>query len=128
MSQINKMSKVIMASTTAALLLIGGNISLQQASAANGTPNYEVKFNLNPSIVVDSRHNLISSVRSQFSTGSKSYRVQYMDTAKGALDAQGWSDRIRKKSSDSTHQLQLWNDTHQPLQRQIQQYHLYQRD
>ncbi|WP_310501560.1 fibronectin type III domain-containing protein [Paenibacillus qinlingensis] len=102
------MSKVIMASTAAALLLTGGILSPQQASAANGTPNYEVKFNLNPSIVVDSSHNLISSVRSQFSTGSssKAYRVQYMDTATGALDAQGWSDRIRKKSSDSTHQFQ----------------------
>jgi hypothetical protein len=109
MSRVNKMSKVIMASTVAALLLIGGNLSPQQASAANGTPNYEVKFNLNPSIVVDSSHNLISSVRSQFSTGSssKAYRVQYIDTATGALDAQGWSDRIRKKSSDSTHQLQF---------------------
>ncbi|NOU63430.1 carbohydrate-binding protein [Paenibacillus sp. LMG 31461] len=109
MFQAYKMSKVIMASTAAALLLTGGILSPQQVSAANGTPNYEVKFNLNPSIVVDSSHNLISSVRSQFSTGSssKAYRVQYMDTATGALDAQGWSDRIRKKSSDSTHQLQF---------------------
>lgn len=109
MFQVHKMSKVIMASTAAALLLTGGILSPQQASAANGTPNYEVKFNLNPSIVVDSSHNLISSVRSQFSTGSssKAYRVQYMDTATGAMDAQGWSDRIRKKSSDSTHQLQF---------------------
>ncbi|NQX62282.1 fibronectin type III domain-containing protein [Paenibacillus qinlingensis] len=109
MFQAYKLSKVIMASTAAALLLTGGILSPQQASAANGTPNYEVKFNLNPSIVVDSSHNLISSVRSQFSTGSssKSYRVQYMDTATGAMDAQGWSDRIRKKSSDSTHQLQF---------------------
>lgn len=109
MFQVNKMTKLIMVSTTAALLLTSGVLTPQQASAANGTPNYEVKFNLNPSIVVDSSHNLISSVRSQFSTGSssKAYRVQYMDTATGALDAQGWSDRIRKKSSDSTHQLQF---------------------
>ncbi|OCT16663.1 hypothetical protein A8709_08295 [Paenibacillus pectinilyticus] len=109
MFQMNKMSKVILASTAAAILLTGGVLSPKQAFAANGTPNYEVKFNLDPSIVVDGSHNLISSVRSQFGTGSsyKSYRVQYMDTASKTMDAQGWSDRIRKKSTDSTHQLQF---------------------
>ncbi|MEC0145922.1 hypothetical protein [Paenibacillus alginolyticus] len=43
------MSKVILASTVAAILL-----------------NYEVKFNLDPSIVVDASHNLIRESRQHF--------------------------------------------------------------
>lgn len=109
MIQISKTSKAFLVTATAAILLTGGMISPTQASAANGTPSYEVKLNLAPSIVVDSSHNLVSSVRSEFSTGSsaKSYRVQYMDTAGRSMDGQGWSDRIRKRSDESTHQLQF---------------------
>ncbi|UKS27434.1 carbohydrate-binding protein [Paenibacillus sp. HWE-109] len=106
---LNKTSKLVLATTAAAVLLAGGVFSPQQASAANGTPSYEVKLNLAPAIVADASHNLVSSVRSQFATGSsaKSYRVQYMDTAARSLDGLGWSDRIRKRSDQSTHQLQF---------------------
>ncbi|MEC0232069.1 hypothetical protein [Paenibacillus alba] len=105
---LNKTSKLVIATTAAAVLLTGGVFSPQPASAANGTPSYEVKLNLAPAIVADASHNLVSSVRSQFSTGSsaKSYRVQYMDTAARTMDGQGWSDRIRKRSDQSTHQIQ----------------------
>ncbi|NEW08393.1 hypothetical protein GK047_20560 [Paenibacillus sp. SYP-B3998] len=95
--------------TVAAAVLLTAVFSPQQALAKNGKPSYEVKLNLAPSKVADSSHNLVSAVRSQFDTGSssKSYRVQYMDTASRTLDAQGWSDRIRKRSDQSTHQLQF---------------------
>ncbi|GFZ77260.1 hypothetical protein GCM10008018_23540 [Paenibacillus marchantiophytorum] len=106
---LNKTSKLVLATTAAAVLLVGGVFSPQQASAANGTPSYEVKLNLAPAIVADASHNLVSSVRSQFATGSsaKSYRVQYMDTTARSLDGLGWSDRIRKRSDQNTHQLQF---------------------
>ncbi|MWC29711.1 fibronectin type III domain-containing protein [Paenibacillus sp. MMS18-CY102] len=101
--------KAAMAGTVAAMLLASPLLVPKPAFAANGTPNYEVKLNLDPSLVLDSSHNLVSAVRSEFSTGTstKKYKVQYMDTATQSLQGQDWSDRIRKRDDQSTHEIQF---------------------
>lgn len=101
-------SKALIAATAATVLLPVA-WTTPSANAAVGTASYEVKFSLKPEVVLDSSHNLVSAVRSEFGTGSsyKSYRTQFMDTAGLTMDAQGWSERIRKRSDQSTHEIQF---------------------
>ncbi|SFD97646.1 hypothetical protein SAMN05216378_1834 [Paenibacillus catalpae] len=108
-SPLQRMVKTALVGTVAAAILATPFLHSQSAFAAVGTPNYEVKLNLDPSLVLDSSHNLVSSVRSEFDTGSsyKSYKVQYMDTATQSMQGQGWSERIRKRSDESTHEIQF---------------------
>ena len=101
-------SKALLAAT-AATALLPVLWTTPSANAAVGTASYEVKFSLKPEVVLDSSHNLVSAVRNEFDTGSsyKSYRTQFMDTAGLTMDAQGWSERIRKRSDQSTHEIQF---------------------
>lgn len=107
-SPMQRMVKAALAGTAAAALLSAPLLNPQSAYAAVGTPNYEVKLNLDPALVLDSSHNLVSSVRSEFDTGSsyKSYSVQYMDTADQSMQGKGWSERIRKRTDQSNHEIQ----------------------
>ncbi|WP_435166722.1 fibronectin type III domain-containing protein [Paenibacillus glycanilyticus] len=107
-SPMKRMVKTAVAGTMAAALLAAPFLYSQSAFAAVGTPNYEVKLTLDPALVLDSSHNLVNSVRSEFDTGSsyKSYKVQYMDTAAQSLQGQGWSERIRKRDDQSNHEIQ----------------------
>ncbi|GMK47426.1 hypothetical protein PghCCS26_45560 [Paenibacillus glycanilyticus] len=107
-SPMKRMVKTAVAGTMAVALLAAPFLYSQSAFAAVGTPNYEVKLTLDPALVLDSSHNLVSSVRSEFDTGSsyKSYKVQYMDTAAQSLQGQGWSERIRKRDDQSNHEIQ----------------------
>ncbi|WP_127533227.1 fibronectin type III domain-containing protein [Paenibacillus kobensis] len=104
----NRIWKAALAGSLAAAMLAGPLLAPKSAYAANGTPNYEVKLNLDPAVVLDSSHNLVSAVRTQFSTGTstKNFKVQYMDTNTQSLQSQGWSERIRKRSDQSTHEIQ----------------------
>ncbi|ACT04144.1 fibronectin type III domain-containing protein [Paenibacillus sp. JDR-2] len=107
-SPMKRMVKTALAGTMAAAMLAAPFLYSQSAFAAVGTPNYEVKLTLDPALVLDSSHNLVSSVRSEFDTGSsyKSYKVQYMDTATQSMQGQGWSERIRKRDDQSKHEIQ----------------------
>ncbi|TCM91055.1 hypothetical protein EV294_109132 [Paenibacillus sp. BK033] len=107
-SPMKRMVKTALAGTMAAAMLAAPFLYSQSAFAAVGTPNYEVKLTLDPALVLDSSHNLVSAVRSEFDTGSsyKSYRVQYMDTATQSMQGQGWSERIRKRDDQSNHEIQ----------------------
>ncbi|WP_197275058.1 CYTH domain-containing protein [Luteipulveratus halotolerans] len=82
---------------TAAALAPAVNTSAH--ADANAVPSYEVKLNLGAS-ALDSTGTPTAAVRSAFglsSTGAKrSY--SYYDTSALALDAQGWSVRLRHKS------------------------------
>ncbi|MCM3630588.1 fibronectin type III domain-containing protein [Paenibacillus glycanilyticus] len=107
-SPMKRMVKTAWVGTMAAALLATPFLHSQPAFAAVGTPNYEVKLNLDPALVLDSSHNLVSAVRSEFDTGSsyKSYKVQYMDTASQSMQGRGWSERIRKRDDESKHEIQ----------------------
>ncbi|MEV8588142.1 hypothetical protein [Streptomyces sp. NPDC051180] len=71
-------------------------------AAANAVPGYEVKINLTTA-ALDSAHAPTSAVKSAFGiTGSaKARSYSYYDTDGLALDAQGWSVRLRHKSGSS---------------------------
>ncbi|GLX68673.1 fibronectin type III domain-containing protein [Paenibacillus glycanilyticus] len=107
-SPMQRMVKSALVGTVAAALLATPFLNSQPVFAAVGTPNYEVKLNLDPALVLDSSHNLVSAVRSEFDTGSsyKSYKVQYMDTATQSMQGKGWSERIRKRDDQSNHEIQ----------------------
>ncbi|CAK7230091.1 hypothetical protein SBRCBS47491_007469 [Sporothrix bragantina] len=66
-------------------------------------PNYEVHLQLDPSVVLNSDYRLNTDVIDEFdmpSTVTKK-NVQYIDTVDKALDAQGWSCRIRNIENES---------------------------
>ncbi|MFJ6105290.1 hypothetical protein ACIQHY_30345 [Streptomyces sp. NPDC092359] len=71
-------------------------------AAANAVPSYEVKINLTAS-ALDASHNPGAAVKSAFGiTGSaKARSYGYYDTDGLALDAQGWSVRLRHKDGSS---------------------------
>ncbi|MFB6840342.1 hypothetical protein [Streptomyces sp. NPDC056361] len=71
-------------------------------AAANAVPTYEVKINLTVA-ALDSAHAPTAAVKSAFGiTGSaKARSYSYYDTDGGALDAEGWSVRLRHKSGSS---------------------------
>jgi hypothetical protein len=61
-------------------------------------PDYEVKFFLAPSVVLDSNNDLKTSVRSYFGMPSTKTKMsmQFLDTTGQAINAQGWNVRVRK--------------------------------
>ncbi|MFC7216962.1 hypothetical protein ACFQLX_02060 [Streptomyces polyrhachis] len=69
---------------------------------ANAVPTYEVKINLTAA-ALDASHNPTAAVKSAFGiTGSaKSRSYSYYDTDTLALDAEGWSVRLRHKDGSS---------------------------
>ncbi|MGW7414305.1 hypothetical protein [Streptomyces sp. NPDC054863] len=71
-------------------------------AAGNAVPTYEVKINLTAS-ALDASHAPSSAVRSAFGiTGSaKARSYSYYDTDARALDAEGWSVRLRHKDGSS---------------------------
>ncbi|MFB7514998.1 hypothetical protein [Streptomyces sp. NPDC056144] len=71
-------------------------------AASNAVPTYEVKINLTTA-ALDANHAPSAAVRSAFGiTGSAKVRsYSYYDTDALALDAQGWSVRLRHKSGSS---------------------------
>ncbi|MFF8836674.1 hypothetical protein [Streptomyces sp. NPDC015130] len=71
-------------------------------AAANAVPTYEVKINLTAA-ALDAAHAPSTAVRSAFGiTGSaKARSYSYYDTDGLALDAAGWSVRLRHKSGSS---------------------------
>ncbi|MFE0653162.1 hypothetical protein ACFVZH_31800 [Streptomyces sp. NPDC059534] len=71
-------------------------------AASNAVPTYEVKINLTAA-ALDSAHAPTSAVKSAFGiTGSaKARSYGYYDTDGLALDAEGWSVRLRHKSGSS---------------------------
>ncbi|MFJ6698084.1 hypothetical protein ACIQM4_18720 [Streptomyces sp. NPDC091272] len=71
-------------------------------AAANAVPTYEVKINLTAA-ALDASHAPSAAVRSAFGiTGSpKARSYSYYDTDSRALDAEGWSVRLRHKAGSS---------------------------
>ncbi|MER6099957.1 hypothetical protein ABT154_29680 [Streptomyces sp. NPDC001728] len=71
-------------------------------AAGNAVPTYEVKINLTAA-ALDGSHNPSATVKSAFGiTGSaKSRSYSYYDTDARALDAEGWSVRLRHKDGSS---------------------------
>ncbi|KAL1889889.1 hypothetical protein Sste5346_008613 [Sporothrix stenoceras] len=66
-------------------------------------PSYEIHLQLDPTVVLDSSYRLVSAVIDEFAmpTTVTKKNVQYIDTVDKALDAQGWSCRIRNIENES---------------------------
>ncbi|CAK7230936.1 hypothetical protein SCUCBS95973_007741 [Sporothrix curviconia] len=73
------------------------------ASDGPMVPNYEVHLQLDPTVVLDSDYRLTTAVIEEFAmpTTVTKKNVQYIDTVDEALDAQGWSCRIRNIENES---------------------------
>ncbi|CAK7566225.1 MAG: hypothetical protein SEPTF4163_004163 [Sporothrix epigloea] len=66
-------------------------------------PNYEVHLQLDPTVVLNSSYSLNADVLDEFAMPDTvtEKNVQYIDTVDKALDAQGWSCRIRSIENKS---------------------------
>lgn len=73
----------------------------------NMVPNYEVKFLLDSSQVVNDSGKLKKSYRSTFQTGSdyKTIGVEYLETAGYDFYNEGWTNRIRIKENGKAFEL-----------------------
>lgn len=62
------------------------------------THDYEVRLQLNPSLVLDSNHELVSTVLQTLkaSAAASTMNVQFLDTCNKDIYAAGWNARIRK--------------------------------
>ncbi|MFJ5219377.1 hypothetical protein ACIP98_32320 [Streptomyces sp. NPDC088354] len=71
-------------------------------AASNAVPTYEVKINLTTA-ALDASHSPTAAVKAAFgiSGSAKARSYEYFDTDARALDAQGWSVRLRHKSGSS---------------------------
>jgi hypothetical protein len=65
------------------------------------TPDYEVKLLLDPSVVLDTDRNILSSVMTTFNIASAAIgmNIQFLDTDNREIYNSGWSARIRKLES-----------------------------
>lgn len=69
-------------------------------------PNYEVKFLMNTSSILDSSANLSNKVISTFNISSyKNLNVEYLDTNNLDLNKEGWIVRLRKFDGDDSTKL-----------------------
>ncbi|WP_145949642.1 hypothetical protein [Paenibacillus sp. Y412MC10] len=68
------------------------------ADSAPAVPDYEVKLFMNPSVVLDSNHDLKNSVRDYFGMPSSKTKisVEYLDTDDLDINKEGWDVRVRK--------------------------------
>ncbi|KAK2617025.1 hypothetical protein QQS21_000116 [Conoideocrella luteorostrata] len=65
---------------------------------ASMTPDYEVRMQLDPALVLDSEHGLINTVLSTFnvSAAASAMNVQFLDTCDKDIFAAEWNVRVRK--------------------------------
>ncbi|CAK7262756.1 hypothetical protein SEPCBS119000_000145 [Sporothrix epigloea] len=71
--------------------------AVRASSDSPMVPSYEVHLQLDPTAVLNSSYSLIADVLDEFAMPASvtEKNVQYIDTVDKALDAQGWSCRIR---------------------------------
>lgn len=101
-----------------ASLLTAGLSGLTPAHAAGtAVPNYEVKWYLDPAVVLDSDHKLKSSVRSEFGMPStvEKMNVEYLDSDDLELNDEGWNVRIRKMEEFSDEEFELTYKKRYPI-------------
>lgn len=100
-----KRSSLLLASVMlgAGTLLSGWSGGQGVYAAGVATPNYEVKWYLDPAVVLGSDHKLKSAVLNAFDMPSsvEKMNVEYLDSDDLDLNAEGWDVRIRKMESDS---------------------------
>lgn len=65
---------------------------------ANAIPNYEVKINMNPSVVLNSSNDLKSSIKGIFNMPDSVTKIamNYLDSSYLDLNDYGWDVRVRK--------------------------------
>lgn len=81
------------------------------------TPNYEVKWYLDPAIVLNSDHKLRSDVLNEFGmpTTVEKMNVEYLDSDDLDLNDEGWEVRIRKMESDGDKDFELTYKKRYPI-------------
>ncbi|MCR3759690.1 hypothetical protein KYB31_11940 [Clostridium felsineum] len=88
----------------AGLMFTLSSVSVNAANLAN--PNYEVKFMVDSSKILNSDGSLKSNAISDFDiTSSKNLNVQYLDTDNLDLNKNGWIVRFRKFNDDTSTEL-----------------------
>ncbi|AJY77668.1 hypothetical protein VN24_11530 [Paenibacillus beijingensis] len=93
------------------------NSGAANASPQPAVPDYEVKLFLDPNDVLDSDHNLTSSVRSYFGMPSTKTKmsVEYLDTADLDIDDEGWNVRARKMEDFDDDEFELTYKKRYPI-------------
>jgi hypothetical protein len=76
-------------------------------TAPNMTPDYEVRLQLNPSMVLNSDHELNGTMISAFNMLQTpvNFKVQFLDTNLKDIYTAGWSARIRKTDNKNNFEL-----------------------
>ncbi|MBB6734554.1 hypothetical protein [Cohnella zeiphila] len=99
-------------------VLLSGMSNTGTAHASGvATPNYEVKWYLDPAIVLNSDHKLKSDVLSEFGMPStvEKMNVEYLDSNDLDLNNEGWEVRIRKMESDGDEDFELTYKKRYPI-------------
>ncbi|UJF34010.1 hypothetical protein [Paenibacillus hexagrammi] len=109
--------------TAALFTILLGTLSLSSySSPASATPqpavpDYEVKLFLDPADVLDSNHQLKSSVRTYFGMPSTKTKmsVEYLDTSDLDINDAGWNVRARKLEDYSDDEFQITYKKRYPI-------------
>ncbi|CAI6024954.1 hypothetical protein [Cohnella sp. JJ-181] len=98
--------------------LLSGWSGARTAHAAGlATPDYEVKWYLDPSVVLGTDHKLKSAVLNAFDMPStvEKMNVAYLDSDGLDLNGAGWDVRIRKMESDSDEEFEVTYKKRYPI-------------
>ncbi|THF75345.1 hypothetical protein [Cohnella fermenti] len=104
--------------TLGASLLTSSLTGITPAHAAGlAVPDYEVKWYLDPAVVLNSDHKLKSSVLDEFDMPStvEKMNVQYLDSDDLELNDEGWNVRIRKMEEFSDKEFELTYKKRYPI-------------
>ncbi|MFD2333131.1 hypothetical protein ACFSR7_28070 [Cohnella sp. GCM10020058] len=101
----------------ASTLLSGWSGGQTVHAAGVATPNYEVKWYLDPGVVLGSDHKLKNAVLNAFDMPStvEKMNVEYLDSDDLDLHAEGWDVRIRKMESYSDEEFEVTYKMRYPI-------------
>lgn len=78
--------------------------ALPAQAAANATPSYQIKLQIDPAKVLDGNHQFTTTAVSELSIGNQNglEQAQYLDSSPTQLAAAGWSVRIKREDGSSS--------------------------
>lgn len=107
----------ILAAALLSTLTLSFNSHQASAAPSPAVPDYEVKLLLNPGAVLDSNHDLSSSVRSHFGMPSTKTKMstEFLDSDDQDLNAEGWNVRVRKMEDFDDKEFELTYKKRYPI-------------
>lgn len=101
----------------ASLLTVGAAPSATVHASGTAVPNYEVKWYLDPAVVLNSEHKLKNSILDEFDMPStvEKMNVEYLDSDDRELNEEGWNVRIRKKEEFSDEEFEITYKKRYPI-------------